>query len=50
MNGKLHKGFPWLWFLMALFVIMAFAFAPIGSVMLCAASRMRTGAKWTKAR
>ena len=37
MNGKPHKRFPWLWYMLALFVIVAFAFAPIGSVMLCAA-------------
>jgi len=37
MNGKPHKRFPWLWYFLALFVILAFAFAPIGSVMLCGA-------------
>src|SRR5215472_2766015 len=37
MNGKSHKRFPWLWYLLAVFVIGAFAFAPIGSVMLCSA-------------
>lgn len=32
-----QKWFPWIWSLLALFVIAAFAFAPIGSVMLCGA-------------
>src|SRR5215471_15235390 len=36
MNGKPHKRFPWIWYALALFVIVAFAFAPIGSVILCA--------------
>ncbi len=31
-----RKRFPWVWYLLALFLILAFAFAPIGSVMLCA--------------
>ena len=35
MNGKPHKQFPWLRYMLALFVIVAFAFAPIGSVILC---------------
>jgi hypothetical protein len=36
MNAKKPRGFPWVWYVLALFVIVAFAFAPIGSVMLCA--------------
>ena len=39
------KRFPWLWYLLALFVIVAFAFAPIGSVMLCAAIANANGCK-----
>ena len=45
MNGKPHKRFPWLWYLLALLVIGAFAFAPIGSVMLCAAIANAYGCK-----
>src|SRR6476620_7009269 len=45
MNGKLHKGFTWLWYFLALFVIVAFAFAPIGSVMLCGAIANAHGCK-----
>jgi Na+/pantothenate symporter len=37
MNSKPPKRFPWIWYFLALFVIAVFAFAPIGSVMLCAA-------------
>jgi hypothetical protein len=37
MNATPHKRFPWIWYLLALLVIGAFAFAPIGSVMLCGA-------------
>ena len=35
MNAVPHKGFPWIWYLLALLVIVAFAFAPdrIGHVM-----------------
>jgi len=36
MTAKSNKTFPWIWYLLALFVIMVFAFAPIGSVMVCA--------------
>ena len=36
MNAKKLRQFPWVWYLLALFVIAAFAFAPIASVMLCA--------------
>src|SRR5438094_10348574 len=39
------KRFPWVWYLLALFVIVAFAFAPIGSVMLCAAIANANGCK-----
>ena len=39
------KGFPWLWYMLALFFIMAFAFAPIGSVMLCGAIANAYGCK-----
>ena len=45
MNGKPHKRFPWFWYLLALFVTMAFAFAPIGSVMLCGAIANAYGCK-----
>jgi hypothetical protein len=34
MNTKVKK-FPWIWYLLALLVIGAFACAPIGSVVLC---------------
>jgi uncharacterized membrane protein len=30
MKGKSHKAFPWIWYLLALCIIVAFAFAPIG--------------------
>ena len=43
MNAKGHKRFPWVWYLLALFVILAFA--PIGSVMLCAAIASASGCK-----
>ena len=36
MNAAPHRRFPWVWYLLALFAILAFAFAPVGSVMLCA--------------
>ena len=45
MNGKPHKRFPWIWYLLALLVIFAFAFAPIGSVTLCAAIANAYGCK-----
>ena len=45
MNGEPHKRFPWFWYLLALFLIVAFAFAPIGSVMLCAAIANAYGCK-----
>jgi hypothetical protein len=37
MNGKSRKRFPWIWYLLVLLMIFGFAFAPIGSVMLCGA-------------
>ena len=40
-----HKRFPWIWYLLALLVIGAFAFAPIGSVILCAAIANAYGCK-----
>jgi len=33
-NTKKPRRFPWIWYVLALFVIVAFAFAPIGSVIL----------------
>ena len=36
MNAKPTRRFPWLWYLLALLAILAFAFAPVGSVILCA--------------
>ncbi len=45
MNSKPHERFPWIWYLLALFVIFGFAFAPIGSVMLCAAITNAYGCK-----
>ena len=34
-NTKKPRRFPWIWYVLALFVIVAFAFAPIGSVISC---------------
>src|SRR5216110_132831 len=45
MNSKPHDRFAWMWYLLALFVIFGFAFAPIGSVMLCAAIANAYGCK-----
>src|SRR4026209_1983074 len=45
MNGKPHTRFPWIWYLLALLVIGAFAFAPVGSVILCAAIANTHGCK-----
>ena len=45
MHSKPHKRFPWILYLLALFVIFAFAFAPIGSVMLCGAIANAGGCK-----
>jgi hypothetical protein len=40
-----RKRFPWIWYLLALVAILAFAFAPIGSVMLCAGIANAYGCK-----
>ena len=45
MPANPNRRFPWIWYLLALFVIVAFAFAPIGSVMLCAAIACAYGCK-----
>ena len=45
MNSKPHERFAWIWYLLALFVIFGFAFAPIGSVMSCAAIANAYGCK-----
>ena len=45
MNSKPHKRFPWIWYLLVLVVISAFALAPIGSVMLCGAIANAYGCK-----
>ena len=45
MNGEPHRRFPWLWYILALLVIVAFAFAPIGSVILCGAIANAYGCK-----
>jgi hypothetical protein len=45
MNATPHKRFPWFWYVLALFMIVAFAFAPIGSVMLCGAIANAYGCK-----
>jgi hypothetical protein len=45
MTDERQKRFPWLWYLLALFVIATFAFAPIGSVMLCAGIANAYGCK-----
>jgi hypothetical protein len=50
MNAKPTRRFPWLWYLLALLAILAFAFAPVGAVMLCAAIANAYGCKWMKAR
>src|SRR5438067_6230163 len=39
------KRFPWLWYLLALLAIVAFAFAPIGSVMVCTVIANANGCK-----
>ena len=44
-NSKRHKRFPWIWYVLALLVIGALAFAPVGSVMLCAAIANAYGCK-----
>ena len=45
MNTTRHKRFPWLWYFLALLLIGAFAFAPIGSVILCSAIANAYGCK-----
>ena len=40
-----RKRFPWIWYLLALGAILVFAFAPIGSVMLCAVIANAYGCK-----
>jgi hypothetical protein len=45
MNSKPNKRFPWIFYLLALVVILAFAFAPIGSVILCGAIANAYGCK-----
>ena len=45
MNAKPNKRFPWILYLLALAVIFAFAFTPIGSVMLCSAIANAYGCK-----
>ena len=45
MNAKPNRRFPWILYLLALVVIFAFAFAPIGSVMLCGAIANAYGCK-----
>jgi uncharacterized membrane protein len=45
MNAVPRKRFPWIWYLLALLVIGVFAFAPIGSVILCAAIANAYGCK-----
>ncbi len=45
MNATPQKKFPWLWYVLVLFLIAAFAFAPIGSVILCSAIANAYGCK-----
>jgi hypothetical protein len=45
MNANPTRRFPWVLYLLALFAIVAFAFAPIGSVMLCAGIANAYGCK-----
>ena len=44
-NAKPNRRFPWILYLLVLVVIFAFAFAPIGSVMLCGAMANAYGCK-----
>jgi uncharacterized BrkB/YihY/UPF0761 family membrane protein len=44
-DAKLHKRFPWFWYILALVPIVAFAFAPVGSVVLCAVIANAYGCK-----
>jgi hypothetical protein len=45
MNANPTRRFPWVLYLLALFAILAFAFAPVGSVMLCAGIANAYGCK-----
>jgi hypothetical protein len=45
MKAKRHKRFPWIWYVLALFIILTFAFAPIGSVILCSVIANAYGCK-----
>ena len=45
MDANPTRRFPWVLYLLALFAILAFAFAPIGSVMLCAGIANAYGCK-----
>jgi hypothetical protein len=45
MNSRTRKRFPWFWYFLALFLIAAFAFAPLASVLLCAAIANAYGCK-----
>jgi hypothetical protein len=45
MNANPTRRFPWILYLVALFAILAFAFAPIGSVKLCAGIANAYGCK-----
>jgi hypothetical protein len=45
MNANPTRGFPWVLYLLALLAILAFAFAPVGSVMLCAGIANAYGCK-----
>ena len=45
MTAKANRRFPWVWYVLALIVILAFAFAPIGSVLLCGAIANAYGCK-----
>jgi hypothetical protein len=44
-NGNPHPRFPWLWYVLALLPIAAFACAPIASVILCATIANAYGCK-----
>ena len=45
LNANPTRRFPWVLYLLALLAILAFAFAPIGSVMLCAGIANAYGCK-----
>jgi len=44
-NAQPNRRFPWIFYLLALVVILGFALAPIGSVMLCGAIANAYGCK-----